>query len=100
MERRARYPQEMRERAVRMVFEHQDEYGSQWAAITSVATKLGMTLDTLRKWVRRLGLRGITRGKACTTTKPGTSSLQPTDRVNRQFIAATPNRSWTADLTC
>ncbi len=41
MERQARYPQEMRERAVRMVFEHQDEYGSQWAAITSVATKWG-----------------------------------------------------------
>ena len=43
MNRQARYPQEMRERAVRLVFEHQDEYDSQWAAITSVATKLGMT---------------------------------------------------------
>lgn len=53
MNRQARYPQEMRERAVRMVFEHQDEYDSQWAAITSVATKLGMTPETLRKWVRR-----------------------------------------------
>jgi transposase len=52
MNRQARYPQEMRERAVRMVFEHQDEYDSQWAAITSVATKLGMTPETLRQWVR------------------------------------------------
>jgi transposase len=53
MNRQARYPQEMRERAVRMVFEHQGEYDSQWAAITSVATKLGMTPETLRQWVRR-----------------------------------------------
>jgi transposase len=43
----------MRERAVRMVFEHQDEYNSRWAAVTSVATKSGMTPETLRKWVRR-----------------------------------------------
>jgi transposase len=35
------------------VFEHQDEYDSQWAAITSVSNKLGMTPETLRKWVRR-----------------------------------------------
>lgn len=53
MNRQARYPQEMRERAARLVFDHQDEYDSQWAAISSVATKLGMTPETLRKWVRR-----------------------------------------------
>jgi len=53
MDRQTRYPVEVRERAVRLVFEHQDEYDSQWAAITSVATKLGMTPETLRKWVRR-----------------------------------------------
>jgi transposase len=53
MTHRGRYPQEMRERAVRLVFDHEDEYHSQWAAITSVATKLGMTPETLRKWVRQ-----------------------------------------------
>jgi len=36
-----------------MVFEHQDEHPSQWAAITSIAGKFGMTAETLRKWVRR-----------------------------------------------
>jgi len=36
-----------------MVFERQDEYGSQWQAISSIATKLGMTPESLRKWVRR-----------------------------------------------
>lgn len=53
MNRQGRYPVEVRERAVRMVFDHQDEYDSQWAAITSIASKLGMTPETLRKWIRR-----------------------------------------------
>jgi transposase len=53
MDRQTRYPKEVRERAVRLVFEHEREYNSQWAAITSIATKLGMTPETLRKWVRR-----------------------------------------------
>ncbi len=44
---------EMRERAVRMVLEHQHEYGSRWEAISSVAEKLGPTPEMLRKWVRR-----------------------------------------------
>jgi len=60
-----RYPREVRERAVRMVLEHEGEYDSQWAAISSVASKLGMTAETLRKWVRQAetdgGLRsGVT----------------------------------------
>jgi transposase len=53
MDRQTRYPKEVRERAVRLVFEHEREYPSQWAAITSIASKLGMTPETLRKWVRR-----------------------------------------------
>ena len=53
MTRPGRYPQELRERAVRMVFEHQDEHRSQWAAITSIAEKFGVSSETLRKWVRR-----------------------------------------------
>jgi hypothetical protein len=43
-----RYPPELRERAVRMVLEHQHEYPSQWAAIISIAGKFGMTCETLR----------------------------------------------------
>ena len=50
---RPRYPQELRERAVRMVQEHRDQYPSEWAAITSIATKLGMGPETLRLWLRR-----------------------------------------------
>src|SRR6185436_18153045 len=53
MGRRSKYPQEVRERAVRLVFEQQTDSESQWAVISSVAGKLGCTAETLRKWVRR-----------------------------------------------
>ena len=62
MNSQKRYSPEVRERAVRMVFEHQGEHESQWAAIGSIAAKIGCTPETLRKWVRRAevdqGLRG------------------------------------------
>jgi transposase len=48
-----RYPDEVRERAVRMVLEHQDEYPSQWKAIESISAKLSINHETLRIWVRR-----------------------------------------------
>ncbi len=44
---------EVRERAVRLVREHQGEYPTQWAAITSIAGKIGCSAETLRGWVRR-----------------------------------------------
>ncbi len=47
------YPPEVRERAVRMVFDHHDEYSSQWKAIESIAAKLSINHETLRIWVRR-----------------------------------------------
>ncbi len=53
MTRQVRYSPEVRERAVRMVLEHQGEYASQWATIGSIAGKIGCTAETLRKWVRQ-----------------------------------------------
>ena len=49
----ARYSPEVRARAVRMVLEHQSDYPSQWAAIGSIASKIGCGGETLRKWVRQ-----------------------------------------------
>lgn len=48
-----KYAPEVRERAVRMVFEHHAEHESQWAAIVSIAGKIGCTPESLRQWVRQ-----------------------------------------------
>jgi transposase len=61
-----RYPVEVRERAVRLVLEHRDEYETKWAAITSVAEKFGCSAETLRGWVRQAEVDGGQR--------PGTST--------------------------
>ena len=53
MGRRSKYAPELRERAVRMVFEHTSEYPSQWATIRSVAEKIGCPTEVLRRWVRQ-----------------------------------------------
>ena len=56
------YSPEVRERAVRMVLDHQGEHASRWAAINSIAAKIGCSGETLRNWVRQAerdqGLRG------------------------------------------
>ena len=76
---------EIRERAVRLVLEHQGQYPSQWAAISSIAAKCGMTRETLRKWVRRAEVDGGAR--------PGLTSderrrLGELERENRELRRA------------
>jgi transposase len=53
MRKSTKFSPEVRERAVRMVFEHRAEYESQWAAVVSIAAKIGATPQTLLNWVRQ-----------------------------------------------
>jgi transposase-like protein len=53
MRKPTKFSPEVRERAVRMVSEHRGEHESQWAAICSIATKIGCTAETLRRWLRQ-----------------------------------------------
>ena len=85
MEKRSRYSPEVRERAVRMVREHESEYDSQWAAIRSIAEKIGCTAETLRKWLRQVerdeGLRpGLTTEEQ--------ERLKALERENRELRRA------------
>jgi transposase len=61
MARRTKYSPELRERAVALVFEQVGEYGSQWEAIVSVAAKVNVSSETLRKWVRAAEVDAGTR---------------------------------------
>jgi len=81
MGRPSKYPEELRERAVRMVAEVRPEYESQWAAITAVAGMLGIgTPETLRTWIRR---DEVDAGK-----RPGvTSEIAAENRQLRKEIA-------------
>jgi transposase len=85
MTRQGRYPQEVRERAVRMVFEHQHEHHSQWAAITSIAMKFGVSSETLRKWVRRAE---IDDGHRPGFTTEERERLKVLERENRELRRA------------
>ena len=80
-----RYPQELKERAVRMVLDHTPEYGSQWAAITSIAAKFGMTPETLRTWVRRAETDEGLRPGLTTTER---ERLRELERENRELRRA------------
>ena len=85
MKTRTRYSKEVKERAVRMVFEHQGEHESQWAAISSIATKIGCTSETLRKWVRQAEInQGIRNG----LTTSEREKLKQLERENRELKRA------------
>ena len=85
MTRRTRYSQEVRERAVRMVFEHRGEYASEWAAIESIATKIGCSAETLRNWVRRTQ---VDTGSREGVTSEERARVKDLERENRELRRA------------
>ena len=85
MSKSNRYPPEVRERAVRMVFEHQSDYESEWAAMGSIAAKIGCTAETLRKWVRRAE---VDAGKRAGLTTEERERLKALEKENRELKRA------------
>jgi transposase len=85
MNKSTRYAPEVRERAVRLVFEHEREYASQWAAIGSIAGKIGCTPETLRSWVRRAE---TDQGRREGLTTSDRERLKQLERENRELRRA------------
>ncbi len=99
-----RCPAELRERAVRMVFDNERHYGSQWEAICSVADKLGPSAESVRKWVRRAETDGGARPGVTTAERARIKDLERENRELRRaneilkaasaFFGAELDRQW------
>ena len=85
MGRPSRYSPELRERAIRLVQEHAAEHPSEWAAIASIASKVGCTGETLRKWVRQAERDTGQRGGLTTDERQRFKELE---RENRELKRA------------
>jgi transposase-like protein len=85
MNKAKRYSPEVRERAIRMVFEREHDYPSQWAAIRSIAEKIGCTAETLRTWVRQAERD---HGRRAGLTTDERARLKELERENRELRRA------------
>jgi transposase len=85
MSRRIRYSQEVRDRAVRMVIEHEGDYASQWEAIRSIAEKIGCSPESLRKWLRRTE---VDSGSRSGVTSDERARMKDLEKENRELRRA------------
>jgi transposase len=85
MRKSPKFSPEVRERAVRMVAEHRQEYPSQWAAVVAIAGKLGMTPQTLLNWVRQ---HERDSGERAGLTTSEAKRIKELERENRELRKA------------
>ena len=85
MARSSRHPREVRERAVTLVLETQADYGSQWEAIVSVAEKVGVSGESLRRWVRQAE---VDAGQRAGMPSGEAEALRELRRENRELRRA------------
>jgi transposase len=82
MNRQTKFSPELRERAIRMVYEQREHHESQWAAIESVAQKIGCTAQTLRNWITKA------EGKAVSNEAASTPRVKELEREVRELKRA------------
>jgi putative transposase len=80
----SKYDENTKARAVRLVREHADDYDSEWAAMCAIAGRLGMTAETLRKWVRQAE---VDAGEVAGVTSETARELRELRRKNRELEA-------------
>ena len=81
----AKFSSEVRERAVRMVLEHRNEHASQWAAIVSIAAKIGCTAQTLNEWIKKAD---VDSGRKLGVTSEERERVKALERENRELRQA------------
>lgn len=84
MSKNNKFSPEVRERAVRLVQEHRDEYRSLWAAVESIAPKIGCTLTTLLDWIKRSEVNNGTRPGVTTEERERLKALEKENRELRR----------------
>jgi transposase len=79
-----KFAPEVRERAVRMVFDHERDYPSRWAAVVSIAEKVGCSAHTLHEWVKKAEIDSGKRAGVPTDVAEKVKALERENRELRQ----------------